>query len=56
MPLRNEPDLPLGVAEDDVAFAGFGGVVHAQDFVDIVWVKTAVIDGVRMGGMGAFER
>ena len=55
MPLRNEPDLPLGVGEHEIAFAGFAWVVHAEDFVDVVRVKMALIDGVRMGRVGAVE-
>lgn len=55
MALRDEPDLPLGVGDHEIAFAGFAGVVHAKDFIDIGWVEMAVIDWMRVGLARAFE-
>lgn len=47
--LGDEPDLALGIGEDEVALAGLGGVVHAEDFVDVVGVEAGVFDGVGAG-------
>lgn len=53
--LGDEPDLAFGVGEDEIAFAGFAGVVGAQDFVDVGGVEAAVFDGMGAGDAGAFH-
>jgi hypothetical protein len=55
VPLGDEPDLPLGISDHEIALAGFAGVVHAQDFIDVVRVEMAVADGMRVGLTRAFK-
>ena len=55
VPLGDEPDLASRVGEDEIALAGFGGVVHAEDFVDESGIEVGIFDGVGVRGVRAFE-
>src|SRR5207248_5781389 len=39
VPLRDEPDLPLGVGQHQIAFGRFRRVVNSQHFVNQLWIE-----------------
>lgn len=53
--LGDEPDLALGVCEDEITLAGFGGVVGTEDLIDEIGVEVGVLDRVGAGDAGAFH-
>jgi hypothetical protein len=55
MSLGDEPDLPIGIGQDEVALAGFRGVVHAKHFVDELRIETGILDRMRAGDRTGFE-
>jgi hypothetical protein len=56
MPLRNKPDLPLRIRQHKITLAGFGWVVHSENFVDEIRIEARILDRVRPGNQARFER